>query len=230
MFQFLRKFFARFKKTAEQPKQNTFIETAPDLSEIQLKVQEKISNNITRLLIRDNNEEYITECKSMLEMRGYFIYYINMNENNGPFNIFHNMTEKNYGKYVDLLSLDNKSTRVQNLNSLLLTSVLLSMVEAQELTWNGFTQRMNNIERDKPEFITAAVDEKIKQAFQSFKEMVKGINLFVNEFKIFNDDKYQKAESYIPDGKIAVFYKEFQGDEAFLNKAILFEFDEKGIL
>ena len=230
MFQFLRKFFARFKKTAEPPKQNTFIETAPDLSEIQLKVQEKISNNITRLLIRDNNEEYITECKSMLEMRGYFIYYINMNENNGPFNIFHNMTEENYGKYVDLLSLDNKSTRVQNLNSLLLTSVLLSMVEAQELTWNGFAQRMNNIERDKPEFITAAVDEKIKQAFQSFKEMVKGINLFVNEFKIFNDDKYQKAEAYIPDGKIAVFYKEFQGDESFLNKAILLEFDEKGIL
>lgn len=230
MFQFLRKFFARFKKTAEPPKQNTFIETAPDLSEIQLKVQEKISNNITRLLIHDNNEEYITECKSMLEMRGYFIYYINMNENNGPFNIFHNMTEENYGKYVDLLSLDNKSTRVQNLNSLLLTSVLLSMIEAQELTWNGFTQRMNNIERDKPEFITAAVDEKIKQAFQSFKEMVKGINLFVNEFKIFNDDKYQKAESYIPDGKIAVFYKEFQGDESFLNKAILLEFDKKGIL
>lgn len=232
MFNFIKLFFAKFskKKSAEISDNIPAVKEEPNFTELQKTVQDKIKNRINMLLIKDNDGEKLKEIKTLLELNGYFIYYINSNERPGPFNIFHNMNESNYNQYVKILSLDNKGKMVENLNGLLLTSVLLSMVESNELSWKGFTNRIANIDRDMPEFITAAVDEKIKNAFRTFKEMVRAINFFHNEFALFNEERFQNAESYIPKGKIAVFYKEYEGDEAFMNKAILLECDEKGRL
>lgn len=230
MFNFFKSLFKRFRKEPPAPKQTIFVETQPELSGFQTILKEHIDKRQTVLLIRDNDGQRLKEGKSMLELNGYFLYYINMEGRHGPYNIFHNMNINNYQKYVEILSVNNKTQGAKNLNHLLLTSVLLSMLETRELSWPAFTKRISSIHRENPEFVVTAIDEKIKQAFHSFKEMVKFIDFFDKEFDIFKEERFQKAESYIPSGKIAVFYKEYEGDEAFMNETLLLEFDQKGII
>ena len=230
----LQKFFALFKKPT--PAKETIVETPiciqaePEFSELQTTVIELMDKNQQVFLFKDTNGQKLQELQTLLERRGYFCYFLNTRDKVGPYNIFRHMTEDNYMEYVNILSLNNKSEMVKNLNALLLTAILLSMIEAEELSWAGFAERVNSIERPIPEFITAAVDEKIKHAFYAYKEQVKAEPFFKKEFEFVNKEKYLTTEAYIPEGKIAVFYEEYTGDDAFLNAALLLETDEKGRL
>ena len=230
----LQKIFALFKKPAKTaevaPEVPTCIQAEPEFSELQATVLELIDKNQKVFLFNDTDGHKLQELKSILERHGYFCYFLNTRDKVGPYNIFRHMTEDNYMEYVNLLSLNNKSEMVKNLNALLLTSILLSMIEAEELSWAGFAERVNSIERPMPEFITAAVDEKIKHAFYAYKEQVKVEHFFKKEFEFVNKEKYLTTEAYIPEGKIAVFYEEYTGEDSFLNAALLLETNEKGRL
>ena len=233
MLTFLKNFFARFskkEKTQPAPPPVTCIETKPELSELQQTVLELMDKKQQVFLFNDPDGKKLSELKSMLERRGYFVYFLNTRGRVGPFNIFRHMTEDNYMNYVNILSLDNKSDTVKNLNALLLNAILLSMIEAEELHWTGFAERINSIGRAVPEFVTAAVDDKIKHAFYAYKEQVKAEQFFSKEFEFVNTEKYLESEAYIPEGKIAVFYEEYTGTDAFLNEALLLETNEKGRL
>lgn len=230
----LQKFFALFKKpsktttpTVETP---MCIQADPEYSDLQKEVMELINKNQKVFLFNDTDGHKLRELKNILERESYFCYFLNTRDKVGPFNIFRHMTENNYMDYVNILSLDNKSEMVKNLNALLLTSILLSMIEADERNWVGFAERVNSIERPVPEFVTAAVDEKIKHAFYAYKEQVKVEHFFKKEFDFVNQEKYLTTEAYIPEGKIAIFYEEYTGEDAFLNAALMLETDEKGRL
>ena len=233
MLSFFQKLFSRFFKKEKAPTTTppvTCIQTEPELSELQKTVLELMDKNQQVFLFKDPDGSKLSELKSLLERRNYFVYFLNTRGRVGPFNIFRHMTEKNYMDYVNILSVNNKSETVKNLNALLLTSVLLSMIEAEELSWTGFAERINSIGRSVPEFVTAAVDDKIKHAFYAYKEQVKAEQFFVKEFEFVNTEKYLESEAYITEGKIAVFYEEYTGDDAFLNEALLLETNEKGRL
>lgn len=230
----LQKFFALFKKppktTTHMVETPICIQSEPEYSDLQKEVMELIDKNQKVFLFNDADGHKLQELKSILERESYFCYFLNTRDKVGPFNIFRHMTEDNYMEYVNILSLNNKSEMVKNLNALLLTSILLSMIEADECTWAGFAERVNSIERPIPEFVTAAVDEKIKHAFYAYKEQVKVEHFFKKEFEFVNKEKYLDTEAYIPEGKIAIFYEEYTGEDAFLNAALMLETDEKGRL
>lgn len=230
----LQKLFSLFKKKTAPPtpadEEPTCIQSEPEFSELQKTVLELIDKNQRVLLFKDTDGSKLQELKGILERNSYFCYFLNTRDKVGPYNIFRHMTEDNYMDYVNLLSLNNKSEMVKNLNALLLTSILLSMIEAEELSWVGFAERVNSIERPVPEFVTAAVDEKIKHAFYAYKEQVKVEHFFKKEFEFVNKGKYLTTEAYIPEGKIAVFYEDYTGEDAFLNEALLLETNEKGRL
>lgn len=231
----LQKFFALFNKHPKQkietaPETPICIQAEPEFSDLQKTVMELMDTNQQVFLFNDTDGSKLQELKALLERRGYFCYFLNTRDRVGPYNIFRHMTEENYMDYLHILSLNNKSEMVKNLNALLLTSILLSMLETEELSWAGFAERVNSIERPIPEFVTAAVDEKIKHAFYAYKEQVKVEHFFKKEFEFVNKEKYLSTEAYIPEGKVAVFYEEYTGDDAFLNAALLLETDEKGRL
>ena len=233
MLSFFQKLFSRlFKKEKTQPVEPpvTCIETTPELSELQQTVLELMDKNQQVFLFKDPDGQKLNELKSLLERRNYFVYFLNTRGRVGPFNIFRHMTEENYMDYVSILSVNNKSEMVKNLNALLLTSILLSMIEAEELSWTGFAERINSIGRSVPEFVTAAVDDKIKHAFYAYKEQVKAEQFFAKEFEFVNTEKYLECEAYVTEGKIAIFYEDYTGEDAFLNDALLLETNEKGRL
>lgn len=235
MFDFIKKLFSIFKKekktTVETPVEKpVFVQAEPEFTELQKTVMELMDKNQSVFLFHDEDGAKLKELKSLLERRGYFVYFINNNDRVGPYNIFRHMTEDNYKEYVQILSLDNKTESVRNLNALLLTPILLSMIETQELSWKGFTSRLDSISRSTPEFVAASVDETIERAFSAFKEQVRHELFFEKEFALLKKEKYQECESYVPEGKIAVFYKEYTGEDTFLNKALLLETNEKGRL
>lgn len=233
MFDKISKFFARFAKKKEEqqtPAAPTVVSAEPELSDLQKTVIELMDKNQQVFLFNDPTGTKLNELKGMLERRGYFVYFLNTHGRVGPFNIFRHMTEENYMDYVNILSINNKTETVKNLNALLLTSILLSMIEAEEQTWAGFAERINSIGRSVPEFITAAVDEKIKNAFYAYKDQVKVESFFAKEFEFVNKEKYQLSEAYVPEGKIAVFYENYTGEDEFLNAALLLETNEKGRL
>jgi hypothetical protein len=234
MIPVLQKFFALFKKPAKTTEKiiesPLCIHAEPEFSELQTTVLDLINKNQQVLLFKDTDGHKLQELKSILERNSYFCYFLNTRDRVGPFNIFRHMTEDNYMNYVKILSVNNKTESVRNLNALLLTSILLSMIEAEELNWTGFAERVNSIERSVPEFVTAAVDDKIKNAFYAFKEQVKVQEFFKKEFDFVNKEKYLATEAYVPEGKVAVFYEEYTGEDAFLNAALLLETDEKGRL
>ena len=234
MLNIFSKLLALFKKQKNTPppivETPHCIQAEPELSELQKTVIELMDKNQKVFLFNDADGHKLKELKSLLERRGYFCYFLNTRDRVGPFNIFRHMTEKNYMDYVNILSLNNKTEMVKNLNALLLTSILLSMIEAEELSWAGFAERVNSIGRSVPEFVTAAVDDKIKNAFYAYKEQVKAEAFFAKEFDFVNKENYQASEAYVPEGKIAIFYEEYTGEDAFLNEALLLETDEKGRL
>ena len=169
----LQKFFALFKKPT--PVKETIVETPiciqaePEFSELQTTVIELMDKNQQVFLFKDTNGQKLQELKTLLERRGYFCYFLNTRDKVGPYNIFRHMTEDNYMEYVNILSLNNKSEMVKNLNALLLTAILLSMIEAEELETSEEVLIMRvEGEGDDAELVSIESDAELEAAFEEF--------------------------------------------------------------
>lgn len=198
MLDFLKKLFLKTEENEPTALPSTPVPMSSEQEErIEFNVREIVSSH-EAVLLRIKNKSPLILCRDMEgsvqkaingQTEEYKIIEINTKENPGPFNIFAGLCKEDLRTYERFLAPQMEQAVLSDLSRVLLHSILLAMIESQDLSWKKFTALMSSVKREKPEYVVTAIDDEIVQAFNSFKDLTKNPDKILVEF-----DKYKKPE------------------------------------
>ena len=182
------------------------------------KVKFRIMHHSPLILCEDLNGNIQKDLKDNLQ--DYKVIEINTVEKPGPFNVFDGMTKDDVKYYEKVLAPKMDPSVLTDLSKVLLHSILLGMIESQDLSWKKFTALMSSIKREKPEYVSTAIDDEIVQAFESFKYLTKNPDKILNEFDKYKNREFWDATQGITQDNdfVIVFFRNYS--DPTLNKLL----------